>query len=119
MDGSRCERCELVIGMGCSCPSDGSAPKARPAERRSIQAWRTFPGNAILIKQNGKAHIAGACDHMTEDEVLAPRWGWIIDPAPGQWGRINATAPAMATGGNTSLSAASRCLDCMDGLGDA
>ncbi|MCT6776591.1 hypothetical protein LXH09_08170 [Streptomyces sp. CS7] len=119
MSGSRCERCELIIGMGCGCPPDGSAPKARPAGRRTIQVWRTFPGHAILIKQNGKAHIPGACDHMTEDEVLPPRWGWIIDPPPALWGDIQESKPAIATGGNTGLRAVSRCQDCMGSLGNA
>ncbi len=67
MNEVRCERCEMIIGMGCHCPSDGSVPKASPETRHVRQEWRRFPGNAILIKQSGKAHVPGACDHMTED----------------------------------------------------
>jgi hypothetical protein len=95
----RCERCDNIIGMGCACPPDGSVPKA------------------ILIKQNGKAHVPGACDHMTEDEVRPPKWGWILDPSPGDWGRISESSPAIATEGNAQLRATSRCMTCMGTLG--
>jgi hypothetical protein len=113
----RCERCDNIIGLGCACPPDGSVPKAHPEERRVRQEWRRFPGNAILIKQNGKAHVPGACDHMTEDEVRPPKWGWILDPSPGDWGRISEGSPAIATGGNAQLRATSRCMTCMGTLG--
>ncbi|WNI32213.1 hypothetical protein [Streptomyces sp. ITFR-6] len=113
----RCERCDNIIGMGCACPPDGSVPKARPEERRVRQEWRQFPGNAILIKKSGKAHIPGACDHMTEDEVRPPNWGWILDPPAGDWGRISEGSPAIATGGNARLRATRRCMTCMAALG--
>lgn len=96
----RCERCD--IGMGCACPPDGSVPKAYPETGRVRQEWRRFPGNPILIKQGGKAHVPGACDHMTEDEVRPPKWGWILDPSPGDWDRISEGSPAVATGGTRS-----------------
>lgn len=119
MADKRCERCDFIVGMGCSCPADGSAPKAYAEQRRVRQEWRRFPGTAILIKRSGKAHVPGACDHMWEDDVQSPAWGWILDPQPGLWDRISESNPAVATGGCVGLSATSRCDSCMGTLGGA
>ncbi|WP_431037654.1 hypothetical protein ACQYWQ_25025 [Streptomyces sp. P6-2-1] len=118
MSDTYCPRCDLVVGRGCACPEDGSTPRKAPESRPVRQEWRQFPGTAILIRRDGKAHVPGACDHMSEDDVRAPRWGWILDPPPGLWERIKeGGAPVAATGGNTAARATSRCLDCVDALG--
>ncbi|WP_331772547.1 hypothetical protein OG948_54570 (plasmid) [Embleya sp. NBC_00888] len=44
-------------------------------------------------------------------------WGWIPDPAPGQWDRLGEQQSAQATAGNTALSAKRRCPDCARRLG--
>ncbi|MFJ4438204.1 hypothetical protein [Streptomyces sp. NPDC088923] len=55
---------------------------------------------------------------MTEDDVRAPRWGWILDPRPGTWEHIGEGGePVTATGGNTAARATSRCLHCVEALG--
>lgn len=59
----------------------------------------------------------GTLVHMTEDEVRPPKWGWILDPSPGDWDRISEGSPAIATGGNAQLRATSRCMTCMGTLG--
>ncbi|MFC7220368.1 hypothetical protein ACFQLX_19690 [Streptomyces polyrhachis] len=49
---------------------------------------------------------------MEEHYVTAPRWGWIPDPPPGLWQRLNVGFPAVATAGNTGRSAIQRCEEC-------
>jgi hypothetical protein len=107
----RCERCECIIGLGCGCPPGGTVPKARPAFQPQ-QEWRRFPANTILISPTQYAHLPGACAHLTEELVKAPRWGWIPDPAPGLWDRLGGSSPAVATAGNTARRATRRCEEC-------
>ncbi len=49
MSRNRCDRCELIIGEGCSC--------------NGIPV-RTIPPPEILISPNGFAHLPGACVHF-------------------------------------------------------
>ncbi|GGV99934.1 hypothetical protein GCM10010230_26860 [Streptomyces narbonensis] len=107
----RCDRCDFVIGMGCACPADGSAPKARPAASPR-QERRRFPADTILISPTQYAHLPGACTHLTEELVTAPRWGWIPTPPAGLWDRLSSSYPATATEGNTARQAVRRCEEC-------
>lgn len=107
----RCDRCDFVIGLGCACPPDGSAPKAC-AVRSSRQEWRLFPADTMLISPTQYAHLPGACAHLTEDLVTAPRWGWIPSPPAGLWDRLSSSYPATATEGNTARQAVKRCEEC-------
>lgn len=76
----RCERCENIIALGCGCPPGGSVPKAHPTSHPR-QDWRRFPADTILISPTRYAHLPGACTHVSEEFVKAPRWGWIPAPA--------------------------------------
>lgn len=107
----RCERCENIIGLGCCCPPDGSIPRARPASQ-ARQEWRRFPADTILISPTRYAHLPGACTHVSEEFVKAPRWGWIPDPPPGLWDRLCSSYPAIASEGNTTRQATRRCEEC-------
>jgi hypothetical protein len=107
----RCERCDFIIGLGCACPPDGVVPKAQPVPH-TRQEWQRFPADTILISPTQYAHLPGACDHLTEELVTPPRWGWIPDPAPGLWDRLGISCPAVATQGNTSRRAIKRCQEC-------
>lgn len=111
----RCERCDCIVGLGCACPPNGSAPKARPAFAPR-QEWRRFPADTILISPMRYAHLPGACTHVTEEYVTAPRWGWIPDPPPGLWDRLSISNPATATEGNTARQAVQRCEECLRAL---
>ncbi|MGW1465560.1 hypothetical protein ACWCPT_14635 [Streptomyces sp. NPDC002308] len=106
-----CDRCELLIGLGCSCPPDGSPPRERPVAPPR-QEWRTFPADTILISPRRYAHLPGACAHLTEELVTAPRWGWIPAPPAGLWDRLSSSCPATATEGNTDRQAIRRCEEC-------
>ncbi|WP_208639505.1 hypothetical protein [Streptomyces bobili] len=107
----RCERCDFVIGLGCACPPDGSAPKEHPTTSAQ-QEWRHFPSDTILISPTRYAHLPGACAHLTEELVTAPRWGWIPTPPAGLWDRLSSSHPATATQGNTERRAVRRCGEC-------
>ncbi|MFE4453232.1 hypothetical protein [Streptomyces sp. NPDC056796] len=111
MKEQRCERCDLVSGMGCACPADGSAPTARPTPSPR-QEWRRFPADTILISPTRYAHVPGACAHLVEELVTAPRWGWIPAPPKGLWDRLGDSCPATATEGNTDRQAVRRCEEC-------
>ncbi len=116
MKEERCERCECIIGLGCGCPPDGAVPKARSASQPR-QEWRRFPADTILISSTHYAHLPGACAHLTEELVTAPRWGWIPDPAPGLWDRLGSSCPAVAVAGNTARTATRRCEECQTATG--
>ncbi|THA85575.1 hypothetical protein E6U81_05925 [Streptomyces sp. A0592] len=111
----RCEHCDVIIGLGCACPPDGSTPKARPITSPR-QEWRRFPADTILISPTQYAHIPGACTHLTEELVTAPRWGWIPTPPPGLWHRLSSSYPATATEGNITRQAIRRCEECQTSL---
>lgn len=107
-----CERCELVIGLGCTClPESGTAPTTRPVSSPR-QEWRSFPADTILISPRRYAHLPGACTHLSEELVTAPRWGWIPAPPAGLWDSLGTSCPATATEGNTDRQAVRRCEDC-------
>ncbi|MEV5704482.1 hypothetical protein [Actinoallomurus sp. NPDC052274] len=104
-----CEKCGLIVGLGCAC---NLAPvgRHRPNESR----WSRFSPDTLLISSRNMAHVPGACEHMTEEQVLNPEngWGWIPNPDPALWDRISAGHPVQATEGDTSRAARSRCKDC-------
>ena len=109
-----CERCDCIIGLGCACSAEGSAPRRGPAvsASRPRQKWQRFAEETILISHRGYAHMPGACTHVSEEYVTAPRWGWIPNPPPGLWGRLSSSYPAVATEGNTARQAVRRCEEC-------
>ncbi|MGW7432065.1 hypothetical protein ACWGIN_21255 [Streptomyces sp. NPDC054861] len=111
----RCDRCDVVSGLGCACPRDGS-PARSPAPLTPHQEWHHFPADTILISPTRYAHRPGACGHLTEDLVAAPRWGWIPTPPPGLWDRLSPSHPATATAGNTTRQAIRRCESCQSSL---
>ncbi|WP_345042515.1 hypothetical protein [Streptomyces sannanensis] len=78
--------------------------------------WRRFPAATILISPTRYAHLPGACAHLTEELVKAPRWGWIPDPPPGLWDRLSSGYPATATEGNTARQAIRRCEECQSAM---
>jgi hypothetical protein len=111
MKEERCERCDCIIGLGCGCSSDGAVRKRSPAAQ-SLEEWRRFSPDAILISPTQYAHVPGACAHLTEELVKPPRWGWIPAPPPGLWDRLSSSHPATATDGNIARQATRRCEDC-------
>ncbi|WP_352231637.1 hypothetical protein [Nocardiopsis sp. ATB16-24] len=50
--------------------------------------------------------------HQSDSEIAAPAWGWINDPDPLLWRRLNESSPARATKGNTKRVATRRCQSC-------
>ncbi|MGY1455925.1 hypothetical protein [Streptomyces sp. SS8] len=44
MNGTRCTRCELLIGMGCACPSPGKGRRKRPVAVRRIPKSKARQG---------------------------------------------------------------------------
>ena len=50
--------------------------------------------------------------HQSDSEIEAPTWGWINDPDPLLWRRLNESSPAHATKGNTKRVATRRCRSC-------
>ena len=107
----RCDFCELPIGGGCACSlvsrdrgRSGQGPGTTSEESR-------FPRGAILISPRGIAHRPG-CMHQSDSEITAPAWGWINDPDPLLWRRLNESSPARATKGNTKRVATRRCQSC-------
>lgn len=115
MTAERCEKCDLLIGMGCGCTTGRTVATADYA---SSYRWIRFGPDALLISRRNMAHIPGACDHFTEEWVLDPKngWGWIPDPDAGTWDRISMSNPVQATAGDTSRAATVRCSDCSGGL---
>lgn len=107
-----CERCELIVGLGCCCPTNGAAPRAERPASPIRREWRGFPADTILISPTRYAHLPGACTHLEDEYIKAPRWGWIPDPPSGLWDRLNVTHPATATEGNTARQAVVRCSAC-------
>ncbi|WP_206670997.1 hypothetical protein [Streptomyces sp. CB01881] len=75
-------------------------------------AWTGFRPDAILISPTGYAHRPGACGHVAEHDVAAPRWGWIPRPPSDLWTLIDGARPAQATEGNTGRAAVRRCSAC-------
>lgn len=121
MEVERCEECggRVVIGLGCECPP-GSSPSASAASRAVgtfvRTEWRDHPEDTILISPAQCAHRPGWCDHMSEEDVQPPRWGWIPNPPRGLWERLSSTSPATATAGNPGRRAVRRCTTCVENL---
>ncbi len=112
----RCDRCDLYIGLGCACALPGARASGRASGGGPIR-WVRFEPDTILISSRRMAHLPGACDHMTESDVVAPAWGWVRHPEPGVWGRIGEGHPVHATEGNVRLTAVTRCSTCLATLG--
>jgi hypothetical protein len=106
----RCDRCDLIIGEGCSCRATGIRRPRRLYDEG--YEWVKFEPDALLIHNSKTAHLPGACRHLTEADVKGTTWGWIPLPDAGQWERISETSPAKATEGNVKLIATKRCRDC-------
>ncbi|MGW5263011.1 hypothetical protein ACWEQG_18715 [Microbispora sp. NPDC004025] len=101
MKDVRCERCELPVGMGCSCR--GVSPKALvPFE--------------ILISPSRFAHLPGGCGHTASPETMERDWGRVRDPRPGSWLGIGPDTPLRAQEGNLETFAVRRCQDCDNGF---
>ncbi|GAA5071178.1 hypothetical protein GCM10023259_069560 [Thermocatellispora tengchongensis] len=66
MPETRCDRCDLPMGLGCSC----SGPAA-------------FAPHEILISPNRYAHLPEGCDHTAAPDVMASEWGRV--PRPPAW----------------------------------
>lgn len=82
MKEERCDRCECIVGLGCACLPNGVVSERRAVPQHR-QEWRRFPADTILISQMRYAHRPGACAHLTEELVTAPRWGCIPEPPHG------------------------------------
>lgn len=89
----RCDRCDLPIGLGCACASPGAGAPRRTASGGEWPRWVKFAPDTILISSRRMAHLPGACDHMSESDVVAPAWGWVRQPDPGAWDRISESTP--------------------------
>lgn len=114
MAAKRCDRCDLYIGEGCDCPTDGSAPRAdgTGASLRGGQQC-VAPPDRILISPHGVAHLPDACNHHPEQSHRDAGWGWISQPAKGLWEDIGPARPVQATEGETTLVAHRRCGSCL------
>ncbi|WP_026117997.1 hypothetical protein [Nocardiopsis alkaliphila] len=107
----RCDFCELPVGGGCACSLKGKSRDGVGQDPEATSPEPRFPRGAILISPRGIAHRPG-CKHQSDSEVGAPVWGWINDPDPLLWRRLNANSPARATKGNTKRIATRRCRNC-------
>lgn len=119
MKVERCEECgsQIVIGLGCDCPPGSSASAAPRSVKTSVKReWHAHPDDTILISPKQCAHLPGWCDHMTEDDVRPPQWGWIPNPPHGLWERLSSAFPATATAGNPNRMAVRRCTTCEGNL---
>jgi hypothetical protein len=142
MTALRCERCDLLIGAGCACPTDGSVPRdenAKPAARAAAAkpAAKTATTKTaatktaavkkpaakrkkatrvlplILISPSETAHLPKSCTDQPGGPEDKANWGWIAGPPRGLWEDIGtAGEPVWATGGNLDLAALQRCPDC-------
>ncbi|TXC98138.1 hypothetical protein FS847_11755 [Streptomyces sp. ISID311] len=65
----------------------------------------------MIIHDQGKAHLPG-CAHLSVSAIQAPKFGWVLDPAPGAWRRLSVANPLQPTKGNVSLAGVSRCETC-------
>ncbi|GIH60351.1 hypothetical protein [Microbispora siamensis] len=97
MKDVRCERCDLTVGLGCSC--SGTSPKA-------------FVPFEILISPSRFAHLPGGCNHTASQEIMERDWGRVRDPRPGLWISIGPGNPVRAQEGNLETFAVRRCQDC-------
>lgn len=111
MPETRCERCELIVGAGCACPANGSAPRVARGVATVRAHWVGWPQNSIIVSPAGNAHLPG-CGHLEDSEIAAPKFGWVQDPVPGAWGRISEGNPLQATKGNADRVAVRRCESC-------
>lgn len=107
----RCERCDLMIGAGCACLSDGSAPRMARGHVPPRTIGRVEASSAIIVSPAGNAHLPG-CDHLSDSEISPPKFGWVASPDPHTWSRISESEPLRATQGNTDRVAIRRCQTC-------
>ncbi|MEV0254561.1 hypothetical protein AB0H82_09865 [Streptomyces sp. NPDC050732] len=112
-----CERCEMIVGMGCACPTDGRAPKALDPSRSGPAAGPDVTCDKILISPTDMAHIPGACVHYADGPLDEAGWGWVSGAGTDVWTRISGGNPLQATAGNTSRRAMTRCAHCAEFLG--
>ncbi|MFJ4826088.1 hypothetical protein ACIP5L_22740 [Streptomyces bacillaris] len=113
MSDIRCERCELIVGAGCSCPTNGSPPRVARSSSAPQAPRAGWPRNAIIISEAGNAHYPG-CNHLSDSEIRAPKFGWVTDPAPNAWRLIAEERPLHATQGNVDRIAVRRCQTCAE-----
>jgi hypothetical protein len=78
--------------------------------------WCTHRDDTILVSASGIAHRPGACEHMTEDDIHPPGWGWKPNPTVGEWENLDSSHPVKATEGNVRRVAVRRCADCVTRL---
>ncbi|MEV0262984.1 hypothetical protein AB0I49_16815 [Streptomyces sp. NPDC050617] len=110
MTAQRCDHCDLLIGAGCACPSEGDPHIAEgQAPRRT--GLRGQAPDAIIVSPAGNAHLPG-CFHLSDSEISGPKFGWVVGPGPGAWSRISESHPLRATEGNADRVAVRRCLTC-------
>ncbi|WP_150241202.1 hypothetical protein [Nocardiopsis quinghaiensis] len=107
----RCDFCELPVGGGCACSLVREDRSTHEQRAGTTLGDAHFPGGTILVSPRGVAHRPG-CLHQSDSEIQAPLWGWIADPDPQLWRRINESSPARATHGNTEQIATRRCQSC-------
>ncbi|GAA1505253.1 hypothetical protein GCM10009677_41950 [Sphaerisporangium rubeum] len=94
---TRCERCDLKVGLGCSCSG--------------VQVRRFVPSE-ILISPKRYAHLPNGCNHTATPDIMESDWGAIRQPRPGLWTSISPGSPAWAESGNLGRYAERRCEDC-------
>lgn len=115
MSETRCEQCDLIIGLGCDCGSRRAAP--RPVRPPSLSPRATAaPGTAtIIVSPAGNAHLPD-CPHLSDSEICDPKFGWVTDAPPDQWRLISEERPLRATHGNTNRVATRICDTCSEYL---
>ncbi|MFG3525198.1 hypothetical protein ACGF8B_00475 [Streptomyces sp. NPDC047917] len=78
---------------------------------QAIQAG--WSQNTIIISEAENAHYPG-CNHLSDSEIRAAKFGWVTDPAPDEWQLISEERPLRATYGNTDRIAVRRCQTCAE-----
>ncbi|GAA2373083.1 hypothetical protein HUT13_00360 [Streptomyces harbinensis] len=104
-----CERHE--ISYCADCEPDGRLRRAGERPSGAPGDWSRWPAGTIIVHRSRKAHLPG-CQHLNDQDVREPVYGWVTDPPAGAWRRISPAGPLRAVEGNTGLSAVSRCQDC-------
>lgn len=112
-----CDRCGMILGLGCACPDDGSTPKALDPLVSGPKAGPAFTVDKVLISPAAVAHIPGACVHYAEGPLDEAGWGWVVKASTAMWTCLSARNPLQATAGDTSRQATSRCTHCAEFLG--
>lgn len=107
----RCDRCDLIIGAGCACTSEGVAPRIVGGQAPKQASRHGQLPHAIIVSPAGNAHLPG-CNHLSDSEIAGPKFGWVAGLDPDAWSRISESQPLRATEGNTGRVATRRCLTC-------